>query len=86
MDDYTASLDDVGIPYELLDVPEITRRWPQFSLPSGTVGLYQSRGAIVPAGRGTALMQKLAVAAGADAARLHPGASAARQRRRVSRS
>ncbi len=66
MDDYTASLDDVGIPYELLDVPEITRRWPQFSLPMATVGLYQSRGAIVPAARTTALMQKLAVASGAD--------------------
>ena len=41
MDDYTASLDEVGIPYELLDVPEISRRWPQFALPDGTVGLYQ---------------------------------------------
>ena len=66
MDDYTASLDDVGIDYELLDVAEIGRRWPQFSLPDGTVGLYQSRGAIVPAARTTALMQKLAVAAGAS--------------------
>ena len=52
--------------YELLDVAEIGRRWPQFSLPAGTVGLYQDRGAIVPAGRGTALMQKLAAAAGAE--------------------
>jgi sarcosine oxidase len=66
MVDYTSSLTDVGIPFELLDVPEIGRRWPQFSLPSGTVGLYQERGAIVPAARTTALMQKLAVAAGAE--------------------
>ena len=66
MEDYTASLDQVGIVHELLDVAEIGRRWPQFSLPTGTVGLYQDRGAIVPAGRGTALMQKLAVAAGAE--------------------
>jgi sarcosine oxidase len=66
MIDYTASLDDVGIAYELLDDAEIVRRWPQFTLPSGTVGLFQERGAIVPAGRGTALMQRLAVAAGAD--------------------
>ena len=66
MDDYTASLADVGIPFELLDVAEIGRRWPQFSLPDGTVGLYQERGAIVPAARTTALMQKLAVAAGAE--------------------
>ena len=66
MDDYTASLDEVGIVHELLDVAEIGRRWPQFSLPAGTIGLYQDRGAIVPAGRGTALMQKLAAAAGAE--------------------
>ncbi len=66
MVDYTLSLTDVGIPFELLDVAEIGRRWPQFSLPSGTVGLYQERGAIVPAARTTALMQKLAVAAGAE--------------------
>src|SRR6476661_11297620 len=66
MDDYTASLTQVGIPYELLDVTEIGRRWPQFTLPTGTVGLYQDRGAIVPAARGTAAMQKLAVAAGAE--------------------
>ena len=66
MEDYTSSLSDVGIGFELLDVPEIGRRWPQFALPSGTVGLYQERGAIVPAARTTALMQKLAVAAGAE--------------------
>ena len=66
MDDYTASLDEVGIVHELLDVAEIGRRWPQFSLPAGTIGLYQDRGAIVPAGRGTALMQKLAAATGAE--------------------
>jgi sarcosine oxidase len=66
MDDYTASLAEVGIPFELLDAAEIGRRWPQFSLPDGTTGLYQSRGAIVPAARTTALMQKLAVAAGAE--------------------
>ncbi len=64
--DYTSSLDEVGIGYEMLDDAEIVRRWPQFSLPSGTVGLYQDRGAIVPAARTTALMQKLAVAAGAE--------------------
>ncbi len=66
MEDYTSSLSDVGIGFELLDVPEIGRRWPQFALPSGTVGLYQERGAIVPAARTTALMQKLAVASGAE--------------------
>jgi sarcosine oxidase len=37
-----------------------------FDLPSGTLGLFQSRGAIVPAARGTAAMQRLAAAHGAE--------------------
>ena len=65
IDDYVASLDVVGIEYELLSVAEIGGRWPQFSLPEGTVGLYQSRGAMVPAGRGTGVMQARARALGA---------------------
>ena len=63
--DYTASLTDVGIDFELLDVDAIGERWPQFALPAGTVGLYQDRGAIVPAGPGTAAMQDLAHRQGA---------------------
>jgi len=66
MSDYSSSMSEVGVPFEVLDDAEIVRRWPQFALPAGAVGLYQSRGAIVPAGRGTLLMQKLAVAAGAE--------------------
>jgi sarcosine oxidase len=64
-DDYLASLREVGIPFEELDVAEIRRRWPQFQPPEGTLGLYQERGAIVPAARGTAAMQRLAAEAGA---------------------
>lgn len=60
MDDYTRSLTEVGVPFEMLGVAAIEDRWPQFSLPDGTVGLYQERGAIVPAGPGTAAMQDLA--------------------------
>jgi sarcosine oxidase len=66
MEEYTTSLGEVGIAYELLQTSEIGARWPQFSLPSGTVGLYQDRSAIVPAARGTRLMQELAVAHGAQ--------------------
>ncbi|MGB0100394.1 MAG: N-methyl-L-tryptophan oxidase [Nocardioides sp.] len=66
MIDYTTALTEVEIPYELLDVDAIAARWPQFSLPDGTVGLYQERGAIVPAGPGTATMQELARQRGAD--------------------
>ncbi len=58
--DYTSSLDEVGIGYELLDVAAIGERWPQLVLPEGTVGLFQERGAIVPAGPGTAAMQEQA--------------------------
>jgi sarcosine oxidase len=65
MDDYIASLDQVGIPFELLTVDAIADRWPQFRLPAGTVGLFQDRGAIVPAGRGTRVMQQLATRHGA---------------------
>jgi sarcosine oxidase len=60
IEDYTSSLDAVGIDYSLLDAAEVRGRWPQFALDAGTVGLWQSRGAIVPAGPGTALMLALA--------------------------
>jgi sarcosine oxidase len=63
--DYVDSLTAAGVAFELLDVAEVSRRWPQFSLPAGTTALHQERGAIVPAGRGTATMQRLAAAAGA---------------------
>jgi sarcosine oxidase len=63
--DYVGSLREVGIDFEELDVDEIRRRWPQFHPPAGTFGLYQERGSIVPAARGTAAMQRLATVAGA---------------------
>ena len=71
--DYTESLRAAGIGFELLETDAITERWPQFRLPAGTVGLHQERGAIVPAGRGTAAMQRLAVAPRRGAARPDPG-------------
>jgi sarcosine oxidase len=64
-DDYVASMREVGIAFEELDTEEIRSRWPQFRPPDGTTGLFQERGAIVPAARGTAAMQRLALAAGA---------------------
>ncbi len=62
MADYTSSLAAEGIAFEVLESDEVTRRWPQFALPADTVGLFQERGAIVPAGLGTALMQRVASA------------------------
>ncbi len=64
--DYVRSLGEVGVSHQLLDVKEITARWPQFVLPEGTVGLHQERAAIVPAGPGTAVLQRLAVRHGAE--------------------
>jgi sarcosine oxidase len=63
--DYVGSMREVGIEFEELDAAEIRRRWPVFEPPAGTRGLFQSRGAIVPAARGTAAMQRLASARGA---------------------
>lgn len=64
--DYTASMDAVGIAYDTLDAAEVTRRWPAFQLPEGTLALHQTDAAIVPAARGTAAMQAQARRHGAD--------------------
>ena len=50
-DDYVASLREVGIDFEELTAEEIAGRFPMFSVPPGTRGLFQERGAIVR-GRG----------------------------------
>jgi sarcosine oxidase len=65
-DDYTSSMDAVGIAYEALDPAEVARRWPAFHLPEGTLTLFQADSAIVPAGPGTAVLQQQARRYGAD--------------------
>lgn len=72
IDDYTLSMDAREVPYELLERAEIHARWPQLALPEGTSALYQQRTAIVPAARGTAAMQRRAVAHGAVLRDLSP--------------
>jgi sarcosine oxidase len=64
-DDYVASMREVGIAFESLSAAEIQARFRTFAVPEGTLGLFQERAAIVPAARGTAAMQRLAVEAGA---------------------
>jgi sarcosine oxidase len=64
--DYTTSLDEVGVDYELLDPGGVAARWPQFRLPNGTVALHQADAAVVPAGRGTRVLQEQARRHGAD--------------------
>ena len=64
--DYTTSLDEVGVAYEVLDPGDVALRWPRFRLPEGTIALHQRDAAIVPAGRGTRVMQDQARRHGAD--------------------
>jgi sarcosine oxidase len=65
-DDYTRSLEAVGIDHEVLDPSDVAARWPQFRLPDGTLVLHQKDAAIVPAGRGTRVLQDRARRHGAD--------------------
>jgi sarcosine oxidase len=62
---YLASLEACGVPHRWLDAAELRRRWPVFRLDPGTGGLWQADAGIVPAARGTALLQRLAVHHGA---------------------
>jgi sarcosine oxidase len=48
------------VPYRWLEAAEIARRWPVFRLEPGTGGLWQRDGGVVPAARGTRLLQRLA--------------------------
>ncbi len=64
--DYTNSLAEVGIDHDVLDTQAVAGRWPQFRLPEGTLALHQASAAIVPAGRGTRVMQEQARRHGAD--------------------
>ena len=60
MSDYTESLSACNVPYEILDLPEIQKRFPQFQLPDGTTGLFQSEGGIAAAARANFAHQKMA--------------------------
>ena len=55
--DYIAALDEVGIEYGVLDAAAVNSRWPQFRLPEDVIALHQADAAIVPAARGTRVMQ-----------------------------
>jgi sarcosine oxidase len=65
---YRASLEAAGVPYRWLDAAEVMRRWPAFRLDAGVGGLWQADGGIVPAARGTQLLQQLARGYGATLA------------------
>jgi sarcosine oxidase len=65
LSDYTAAMDAEGVPYELLDGPEIVRRWPQWRLGDEHHGLYQAESGIADPNRGNAAHQRLARERGA---------------------
>jgi sarcosine oxidase len=62
---YRSSLEACGVPYQWLDAAEVMRRWPAFTLDADVHGLWQADGGIVPAARGTQLLQRLASGYGA---------------------
>ena len=64
--EYITSLDEVGIAHDVLDAAAVRERWPQLRLPEGTLALHQADAAVVPAGRGTRVMQEQARRHGAD--------------------
>jgi sarcosine oxidase len=64
--EYTDSLSAWDIDFELLDDQGLRSRFPQFNPPEGTTGLYQQRGSIAAAARGTAAMQAEARRLGAE--------------------
>jgi sarcosine oxidase len=62
---YRSSLEACGVPYQWLDAAEVMRRWPAFRLDADVHGLWQADAGMVPAARGTRVMQRLAATYGA---------------------
>jgi sarcosine oxidase len=58
--DYTASMEAAGVPFETLASDEIRARWPQWQLSDETIGLFQPDGGIVPAIRCNEAHRRLA--------------------------
>jgi sarcosine oxidase len=65
MDDYTGSLDAVGVGYEWMDAGEAMRRWPQWRLGDDVRVMYQEASAIAAAARANAAHRRVAVEHGA---------------------
>jgi Glycine/D-amino acid oxidases (deaminating) len=63
--DYMASLSAEGVPFELLDAPEIRRRWPQWRIGDDVSAMWQSQGGMADPFKGNAAHRRLAVGHGA---------------------
>ncbi|MGH3348105.1 MAG: N-methyl-L-tryptophan oxidase [Nocardioides sp.] len=66
VDDFAASLSSTGVPHEILDAAEVTRRWPQFRLPDSVAAVYTPDSGIVHASRTVTALQLQARAHGAS--------------------
>jgi sarcosine oxidase len=84
--DFTSSLDEAGVPSELLSPAEVHARWPQFSIPENVDTVYTADTGIVHAARSVAALQMQARAHGAvirdrtRVDRIDPGADGIRVR------
>jgi sarcosine oxidase len=65
MDDYTTSLDEVGLPYEWMGGDELMRRWPQWIVSPEVRVMFQANTGIVAAATANAAHRRLAERAGA---------------------
>lgn len=65
MDDYSSSLDAVGVGYEWMDAGEAMRRWPQWRLTDDVRVMYQEASAIAAAARANAAHRRVAGELGA---------------------
>lgn len=63
--DYTDSLSAEGVPFELLDGPEIRRRWPQWHVGDEVTAMWQAQGGLADPFKGNAAHRRLAAAHGA---------------------
>jgi sarcosine oxidase len=66
MEEVASTLDSLGVPYERLDDDELRRRYPQYSFPEGSIGIYQEDYGILAASRCVAALAARARAEGAE--------------------
>lgn len=63
--DFARSLEEVGLPYELLSPSDVVARWPQFAIPEGVETVYTRDSGIVHAARSVTAFQMQARVHGA---------------------
>jgi sarcosine oxidase len=66
MEEVARTLDTLGVPYERLDHDELRRRYPQYTFPEGSIGIYQEDYGILAASRCVAALTARARVEGAE--------------------